>query len=79
MVISIISKKYFSYLFLLTILIGFGTSNFSRVKGIEPSPEPGIFRVTLQSNPVDSFIVIEMNTLIVSKKDQLIIRPHSKR
>ena len=66
-------KKYFSYMFLLNILIGFGTSNFSRVKGIEPSPDPGIFRVTLQFNPVDSFIVMEMNTLTVSKKDRLIV------
>lgn len=66
-------KKYFSYLFLLTILIGSGASNFSCITGVEPSPEPGIFRVTLQSNPADSFIVIQMDTLTVSKNDWFVV------
>jgi len=57
MVFSII-KKYFSYLFLLTILVGFSISNFYCDTGIEPSGGPGVLRVCLQSSQEDTTIVI---------------------
>ena len=37
--------------------------------GIEPTPNPGIIRVVLQSSPDDTFIVIVKDTFVVSEKD----------
>ncbi|NOX38208.1 MAG: hypothetical protein GXO78_11820 [Calditrichaeota bacterium] len=37
--------------------------------GIEPSPSPGILRVTLQSDPADTIIVIVKDTFVVAEKD----------
>ncbi len=37
--------------------------------GIEPSPDPGILRITLQSDPTDTFIVIVKDTFVVAEKD----------
>ena len=64
MVISII-KKYFSHLFILTILVGFSISNFYCDTGIEPSSGPGVLRVCLQSSQKDTTIVIVNETYTV--------------
>lgn len=37
--------------------------------GVEPSPDPGILRLILQSNPADTLIVIANDTLTVSEGD----------
>lgn len=38
--------------------------------GVEPSPNPGILRITLQSNPSDTLIVIASDTVTVSEGDR---------
>ena len=65
MVISIFIKKYFNYLFLLTIVISLGIINFSCDTGIEPSGRPGVLRVCLQSSQEDTIIVIVNDTYTV--------------
>jgi len=61
-------KKYFLRACPL-ILYGLAFIIFSCDTGVESSPDPGILRVTLQSNPVDTFIVIINDTFTVSPKD----------
>lgn len=37
--------------------------------GVEPSPLPGVLKITLQSNPNDTSIVIISDTLVVGEED----------
>ena len=49
-------------------------SNMVCDTGIEPSPDPGILRITLESNPLDTSIVIVNNTFNISQDDSLGIK-----
>lgn len=66
-------KKYFVRVFGLTILCGLVFIIFGCNTGVEISPNPGILRVTLQSDPVDTLIVIKSDTFKVSKKDSFAV------
>ncbi len=59
-------KHFFPIIiFLLTIAFLFSTCD----SGIENSPAPGIVRVTLESDPSDTVIIIVTDTLTVSDDD----------
>ncbi|GBE27930.1 hypothetical protein BMS3Bbin03_01863 [bacterium BMS3Bbin03] len=62
-------KKYLMLVLSLFVLSGLGLIAFSCSTGVESSPDPGILRVTLQSDPADTFIVIINDTLTVSNSD----------
>ena len=47
--------------------------------GIEASPEPGILRVTLQSDPADTVIIIVNDTITVGEDDEFIISIYQGR
>lgn len=56
-------KLISSEMLLLSILVLGGIFVWSCKTGIEPSPEPGVVRVTLQSDPADTTLVIVTDTL----------------
>jgi hypothetical protein len=39
--------------------------------GVEPSPQAGIVRVTLESNPADTSIIVIVDTLVISDQDSM--------
>ena len=47
--------------------------------GIEDSPDPGILRVTLESDPADTVIIIVTDTLTVGENDAFIIKIYQGR
>jgi len=53
------------------ILFGLMIASFSSgcSTGVEPSPFPGTLKITLQSNPNDTLIVILKDTLVVGEED----------
>ena len=53
----------------LVILFIIGLITFSCDVGIEDSPNPGIIRINLQSDPLDNSIVIVPDTLSVAPND----------
>lgn len=55
--------------FVLATLAGLAFVTVGCDTGIEPSPTPGVLRVTLQSDPEDVSIIIVNDTLIVSQQD----------
>lgn len=59
-----------SQLFHLLVLCGLGAAVFGCDTGVEPSPDPGIVRVTLQSNAADTSIVVLGDTFAVSPSDR---------
>ena len=65
------AKKYLFSLFLLivTVIVGISLTNCST--GIESSPDPGILRIILESDPSDTTIIIVTDTFTVSEKDYL--------
>ena len=65
-----LNKNFISRLVIATI-IGFLMSNIGcdTGTGIEPSLDPGILRITLESNPLDTSIVIVNNTFNISQDD----------
>ena len=70
-----LNKNFISRLVIATI-IGFLMSNIGcdTGTGIEPSLDPGILRITLESNPLDTSIVIVNNTFNISQDDSLGIK-----
>lgn len=62
-------KKHFIIALGLTILYGLGIIIIGCSTGVESSPDHGILRVTLQSEPADTFIVIIADTFAVSEGD----------
>lgn len=57
------SLPVFVFLFVLSISI------FNCSTGVETSPDPGILRVSIQSNPADTFIVVKSDTFTVIGQD----------
>jgi len=64
-------NKNFIFKLPITFVLGFLISINSCDIGIEPSPDPGILRITLESDPLDTSIVIVTNTFNVSQDDSL--------
>lgn len=62
-------KKFYSLNMGLVILFIIGFMTFSCDVGIKDSPNPGIIRINLQSDPSDKSIVIVPDTLSVAPKD----------
>lgn len=67
-------NKHFISKFAIAIVIGFLIGIISCDTGIELSPDAGILRITLQSDPSDTSIVIVTNTFNVSQDDSLGIK-----
>lgn len=57
------------HVFHLVAFCGLGVCLFGCDTGVESSPDPGIVRVTLQSDPADTSIVILADTFTVSPGD----------
>lgn len=53
----------------VTIALAIGILVLSCNTGIEVSPAPGVIRVTLQSDPADTSIIIIKDTIAVSERD----------
>lgn len=62
-------KNNFIIVFSYAILCGLGILIFGCSTGVENSPNPGIVRVTLQSDPTDTTIAVIGDALTVSKND----------
>ncbi|MBN1543172.1 hypothetical protein JW992_13600 [candidate division KSB1 bacterium] len=61
--------KHIKTVFLLIFLV-FAFSYFSNcTTSVEPSPLPGVLKITLQSNPNDTLIIVIRDTLIVGPED----------
>ncbi len=63
------NRKYIT--FFLTLAFGslLALTAFNCSTGVEPSPRPGIVRITLQADPADTSIVIVSDTFSVSHGD----------
>lgn len=62
-------SKYFLALFGAVLLFGLGIVLLSCDSTVEVSPAPGIIRVTLQSDPTDTSIIVIKDTFTVSQGD----------
>ncbi len=67
-------QRYFISRLITVIVIVFLIGIISCDTVIEPSPDPGILRITLQSDPSDTSIVKVTDTLYVSQNDSLSLR-----
>jgi len=67
-------NKHFISKLVIAIVIGFLISIISCDTGIELSPDAGVLRITLQSDPSDTSIVIVTNTFNVSQDDSMGIK-----
>ena len=61
--------KLVKVIFLLLIFLTFAGFYSGCETGVEPSPLPGILKITLESNPIDTLIVVIKDTLIVGEED----------
>jgi hypothetical protein len=61
------------------VIAGLGFAVSSCTTGVEPSPAPGIIRVTIQSDDNDSSIVILSDTTRYSRYDQFLARVYDAR
>jgi hypothetical protein len=64
------AKKFLSIFILITIVL---TQHFCDT-GVDPSPDPGILRITLETDPADTAIIIVTDTLTVSEQDSFGVR-----
>ena len=71
----LIGVEILLFLFFLIVISNFTGCN----TGIEASPEPGILRVTLQSDPADTVIIIVNDTITVGEDDEFIISIYQGR
>ncbi|NIT59569.1 MAG: hypothetical protein GWN00_26120 [Aliifodinibius sp.] len=65
-------NKHYRNRIIIFLLIGITFILLGCSSGVEESPDPGIVRVTLQSDPTDKSIVIIGDTLITEEDDQMI-------
>ncbi len=66
--------RYSNFKLVIAIVCGFLISIISCDTEMEPSPDPGVLRVTLQSDPQDTSIVKVTDTLYVSQNDSLSLK-----
>ncbi|MCI0514692.1 hypothetical protein L0128_15870 [candidate division KSB1 bacterium] len=68
-----LAKKFFFGILNLILLGGFGCFINSCDMGVEPSPAPGVLRVTLQADPADSTILIVKDWFTVKYGDFFLV------
>jgi len=70
---SSLNRKNFIFFEILIAIVLLGMV-ISCDSGVEPSPDPGMLRVTLQANPADTMVVLNQDTIYSDPRDSVNIK-----